>query len=128
MAAREVLAARDEETCRVRDILDRVGDKWSLTVISELGGDVRRFSELKRRIPGISQRMLTATLRALERDGLVARTVYPVVPPRVDYELTALGRTLLESAWMLMNWVLEHVDDIGKARAEYDARTAGPRA
>lgn len=120
--ARAVLAARDDATCRVREILDRVGDKWTVTVISELGGGPRRFTELKRGIPGISQRMLTATLRGLERDGLVTRTVHPVVPPRVDYQLTSLGRTLLDTAWTLMNWALQHVDDIGAARRKYDAR------
>ncbi|GAA2896932.1 helix-turn-helix domain-containing protein [Streptosporangium fragile] len=117
-----VMAARDDTTCRVRDILDRVGDKWSLTVIAELGKGVRRFTELKHTIPGVSQRMLTVTLRGLERDGLVSRTVHPVVPPRVDYELTTLGRTLLETVWALLDWALQHVDDIDKARADYDAR------
>jgi DNA-binding HxlR family transcriptional regulator len=117
-----VLAARDDATCRAREILDRVGDKWSVTAVAALGHGPRRFTELKRGLPGISQRMLTATLRRLERDGLVARTVYPVVPPRVDYELTPLGRSLLETAWQLMNWAVEHIDDIDKARADYDGR------
>ena len=116
-----VMAARDDMTCRVREILDRIGDKWSLTVISELGNATRRFTELKRGIPGISQRMLTATLRGLERDGLVTRTVYPVVPPRVDYTLTPLGRTLLDTVWTLIRWSLLHVGDIDQARARYDA-------
>lgn len=112
----------DEAICRVREILDRIGDKWTVTVINELGHGPRRFSELKRGIPGISQRMLTATLRGLERDGLVTRTVYPVVPPRVDYHLTPLGHTLLDTAWTLMNWALRHVNDIDTARREYDTR------
>ncbi|BCJ69763.1 winged helix-turn-helix transcriptional regulator [Polymorphospora rubra] len=116
----DVLRARDEATCRIREILDRVGDKWSLTVISELGQESRRFTELKNAVPGISQRVLTATLRGLERDGLVRRTVHPVVPPRVDYELTPLGRTLLDTAWTLMTWALEHMDEIDEARTSYD--------
>ncbi|MEV0969191.1 winged helix-turn-helix transcriptional regulator [Microtetraspora glauca] len=118
----ELMAARDDATCRVREILDRVGDKWSLAVVAELGKEGRRFTELKRAVPGISQRMLTATLRGLERDGLVLRTVHPVVPPRVDYALTSLGRTLLTTVWALMDWALEHIDDIDRARSEYDAR------
>jgi len=118
----DVFAARDSATCRVREILDRVGDKWSLTVIGELGRGSRRFTELKNAIPGISQRMLTATLRGLERDGLVSRTVHPVVPPRVDYALTPLGLTLLEPVWTLLNWALEHMDEIEEARGAYDGR------
>jgi DNA-binding HxlR family transcriptional regulator len=120
----ELLAARDDRVCRIREILDRIGDKWSLTVIAELGNGSRRFTELKRAIPGVSQRMLTATLRGLERDGLVARTVHPVVPPRVDYELTNLGRTLLQTGWAVIDWSLQHLDEIDKARYEYDTRQA----
>ncbi|GIH20183.1 winged helix-turn-helix transcriptional regulator [Rugosimonospora africana] len=116
----EVLSARDSAACRVREILDRVGDKWSLTVVGELGRGSRRFTELKNVIPGISQRMLTATLRGLERDGLVNRTVHPVVPPRVDYELTPLGLTLLDTAWALMNWALDHIEEVDQARIAYD--------
>lgn len=124
----KTLSARDSAACRIREVLDRVGDKWSLTVISELGHHSRRFTELKNAIPGISQRVLTATLRGLERDGLVSRTVHPVVPPRVDYELTPLGLTLLETAWTLMNWALEHMDEIDEARAAYDEAAAARRA
>jgi DNA-binding HxlR family transcriptional regulator len=83
--------------CRAREVLDRVGDKWSLLVISLLGERTRRFTELRRSIDGISQRMLTVTLRGLERDGLVTRTVHATVPPRVDYALTPMGRTLLDT-------------------------------
>lgn len=122
---RAILRARDDTTCRVRETLDRIGDKWTLTVIAELGTDERRFTELRQAIPGISQRMLTATLRTLERDGLVRRTVHPVVPPRVDYALTPLGRTLLDTVWSLLNWTLEHLDDIDRARHEYDGRPTG---
>jgi DNA-binding HxlR family transcriptional regulator len=108
--------------CHLREVLDRVGDKWSVLVIYLLGDGTRRFTELLRSIDGISQRMLTVTVRGLERDGLVTRTVYPVVPPRVDYRLTTLGRTLLEAIGPLMEWSMAHVDDIGGARAAYDAR------
>jgi DNA-binding HxlR family transcriptional regulator len=118
-----VLKGRDDTTCRVRDVLDRVGSKWSLTVISELGPGRRRFTEIKNAVPGISQRMLTETLRVLERDGLISRTVHPVVPPRVDYEPTALGRTLLDTVRTLLDWALTHIDDIDEARDAYDTRT-----
>jgi DNA-binding HxlR family transcriptional regulator len=102
--------------------MDRVGDKWSIAVIHSLGKDTLRFTELKRDIDGISQRMLTATLRALERDGLVRRTVHPVVPPRVDYALTDLGLTLLGTVCTLMTWAVTNADEIDEARAAYDAR------
>lgn len=108
--------------CEVREVLDRVGDKWSVHVIHMLGGGTRRFSELRRGIDGISQRMLTVTLRGLERDGLVSRTVYPVVPPRVDYELTPLGETLLETVCSLVGWAEAHRGDIDAARERYDER------
>ncbi|EFC82779.1 helix-turn-helix domain-containing protein [Parafrankia sp. EUN1f] len=117
-----VLAARGEDACHVREVLDRIGDKWSIAVVHKLADSPRRFSELRRDIPGISQRMLTAALRGLERDGFVDRTVHASVPPRVDYALTPLGRALLDSTWPLMNWVLGHTDDIRDARREYDAR------
>lgn len=90
--------------------------------IYTLAGTTKRFTELKRAIDGISQRMLTATLRTLERDGLVERTVHPVVPPRVDYRLTPLGTTLHGTVCNLMSWAMEHADDIGEARAAYDSR------
>jgi DNA-binding HxlR family transcriptional regulator len=108
--------------CRAREILDRVGDKWSLLVISLLGEGTKRFTELKREIDGISQRMLTVTLRALERDGIVTRTVYPVVPPRVDYSLTPMGATLMDAANTLITWAESHLGEIDAARADYDTR------
>ena len=111
-------------SCRARGVLDRVGDKWSLLVISQLGEGVKRFTDLKREATGVSQRMLTVTLRNLERDGLVTRTVYPVVPPRVEYELTTLGRTLLATVCSLVHWAEANVDDIEKARMAYDERMA----
>jgi DNA-binding HxlR family transcriptional regulator len=113
-----------DPTCELRNILDRIADKWSLLVICVLADGVRRFSELRREIDGISQRMLTLTLRQLEREGLVTRTVFPVVPPRVDYELTPLGSTLLDTIQSLVAWAREHGHEIADARAAYDARTA----
>ena len=112
-------------TCELRDLLDRLGDKWSLLVVELLGHGVLRFSELKRQIDGISQRMLTLTLRHLERDGLITRTVHPVVPPRVDYELTALGRSLLDAVQPLVSWSREHRPTI--ARREGRLRPARRR-
>jgi DNA-binding HxlR family transcriptional regulator len=113
-----------DPTCELRNILDRIADKWSLLVISELADGVRRFTELRRRIDGISQRMLTLTLRQLEREGLVRRTVFPVVPPRVDYQLTSLGSTLLDTIQSLVAWAGEHGNEIAEARAAYDQRAA----
>jgi DNA-binding HxlR family transcriptional regulator len=110
--------------CRPREVLDRVGDKWSLLVIGLLGDGTRRFSELRRSIDGISQRMLTVTLRGLERDGLVTRTVHPTVPPRVNYTLTPMGRTLLDTARALVDWAERHLHEIDAARTVYDRRAA----
>ncbi|MEU7292051.1 helix-turn-helix domain-containing protein [Streptomyces exfoliatus] len=116
------------EDCEVRQILDRVADKWSLLVIALLDRRVLRFTELKREIDGVSQRMLTVTLRQLERDGLVKRTVHPVVPPRVDYELTPLGGTLHTTIRSLVTWTERHQNEIAAAREEYDAKEAAPVA
>lgn len=101
-------------------MLDRIGDKWSLLVIGTLDSGVLRFGELQRHIPGISQRMLTLTLRQLERDGLVSRTVFAQVPPRVEYELTDVGRTLTEPAALLASWAIRHHPGIVAARARFD--------
>jgi DNA-binding HxlR family transcriptional regulator len=114
--------------CRAREVLDRVGDKWSLLVIALLGERTKRFTELKREIDGISQRMLTVTLRALERDGIVTRTVYPVVPPRVEYSLTPMGATLMDAASTLVLWAESHLQDIDAARADYDTRARAEEA
>jgi DNA-binding HxlR family transcriptional regulator len=115
--------------CRIREILERVGDKWSLQVIFHLGAGPQRFTSLKRSIDGVSQRMLTVTLRGLERDGIVSRTMYPVIPPRVEYALTPLGATLLDAAGTLVSWADAHLAEVDAARAAYDARTAAaPRA
>jgi DNA-binding HxlR family transcriptional regulator len=114
------------EDCEVRQILDRIGDKWSLLVISLLEQRTLRFNELRREIDGISQRMLTVTLRHLERDGLVCRTVYPVVPPRVEYRLSPLGHTLLGTIQALVTWTETHQREIARARAEFDSAQASP--
>lgn len=103
-----------------RDILDRIGDKWSLYIVALLADGSRRFNELKRGIDGISQRMLTLTLRGLERDGLVTRTVYPTIPPRVDYELTELGRTLLTPVMALVDWASDNQAAIAEAHKRFD--------
>ena len=112
-----------ESDCRgVASILARVGDKWSVFVIMLLGDGPRRFNEIKRMVGGISQRMLTLTLRGLERDGLVTRTVFPTIPPRVDYELTDLGRGLCKPVEALGKWAFEHRIEIESARARFDGR------
>ncbi|MBB6418998.1 DNA-binding HxlR family transcriptional regulator [Streptomyces sp. AK010] len=117
------------EDCQVRQILDRIADKWSLLVIALLDNRRLRFTELRREIDGVSQRMLTVTLRSLERDGMVKRTVYPVVPPRVEYELTSLGRTLHTTIQSLVTWTEAHQEEIAAARTAYDTRTAeAPKA
>ncbi|CCK28164.1 transcriptional regulatory protein [Streptomyces davaonensis JCM 4913] len=108
------------EDCQVRQILDRVADKWSLLVIALLENRRLRFTELRREIDGVSQRMLTVTLRQLERDGLVKRTVHPVVPPKVEYELTALGQTLHATIQSLVTWTERHQQEIAQAREAYD--------
>ncbi|MEQ6899167.1 helix-turn-helix domain-containing protein [Microbacterium sp. KR10-403] len=106
----------------VRDVLDRVADKWSLLVIATLQQGRLRFSQLQAHIPGVSQRMLTRTLRHLERDGLISRTVHAEVPPRVEYELTPMGGTLLAPAIALAEWAIAHHEQIEERRAAYDAR------
>jgi DNA-binding HxlR family transcriptional regulator len=112
-----------DSDCRgVASILSMVGDKWSVFVIMMLNDGPKRFNELKRMINGISQRMLTLTLRGLERDGLVTRTVFPTIPPRVDYELTALGRGLSKPVQALGMWAMEHKGEIEDARGRFDRR------
>jgi DNA-binding HxlR family transcriptional regulator len=104
----------------VSGVLARIGDKWSVLIVGRLGKRSMRFNELKRDIGGISQRMLTLTLRGLERDGLITRTIFPTIPPRVDYELTALGRSLLEPVTALGDWALRNIGKIEKARTKFD--------
>jgi DNA-binding HxlR family transcriptional regulator len=111
------------EACQgVNRVLARVGDKWSVLIIVLLGDGPKRFNEIKRLVDGISQRMLTLTLRGLERDGLVTRTVFPTIPPRVDYELTALGRSLRQAVEPLGLWAQSHVSAIRKAQHRFDTR------
>src|SRR5262245_65700044 len=108
--------------CRtISTLLSRIGDKWTVLVVQTLGDGSRRFNELRREIPTVSQRMLTLTLRNLERDGLVSRTVTPTIPPRVDYELTELGKSLVPALHALELWALDHVEDIHNAQASFDA-------
>ena len=110
------------EECRgISEVLARVGDKWSVLVVSALGDGPKRFNELRRGLGSISQRMLTLTLRGLERDGLVKRTVFPTIPPRVDYELTALGCSLLKPVNDLSDWARKNRAAMEKARARFDA-------
>jgi DNA-binding HxlR family transcriptional regulator len=118
--------AISKEACpAAREVLNRVGDKWSVFIVGTLGDGPQRFNELRREIEGISQRMLTLTLRGLERDGLVRRTITPSIPPRVDYELTKLGQTLLEPVLALAKWAEKHRYEIHEARARYDGRLDG---
>ncbi|EPL7710525.1 winged helix-turn-helix transcriptional regulator [Klebsiella variicola] len=107
----------------VLDILSRIGDKWTVLAIIQLQAGPLRFNELKRSVGGISQRMLTLTLRHLERDGLVTRTVYPTIPPRVEYQLTTLGQSLLNPLMALGEWVEQHQADVRRAREIFDTRT-----
>ncbi|AXK63517.1 MULTISPECIES: winged helix-turn-helix transcriptional regulator [Burkholderia] len=117
----------DNDCQATRQILDRIGDKWSLYLIATLNDGARRFNELKREIDGISQRMLTLTLRGLERDGLVTRTVFLTIPPRVDYALTPLGETLLEPVMALVQWAEKNKQSIAQAHERFDdAAAAAP--
>ena len=114
-----------KDPAAVRELLTKVGDKWSIFLIlslAQLPGGRARFSELERAIPGISQRMLTVTVRSLERDGLLTRELFPEVPLRVEYELTALGRSLLLPMWGLVDWVKENWQQVKESRIEFDAR------
>jgi DNA-binding HxlR family transcriptional regulator len=113
--------------CHAREMLARVGDKWSVYVIHVLGdAGTLRFNELRNRVDGISQRMLTVTLRGMERDGLVTRKVYPEVPPRVEYALTRLGRTLRQLVRGLVDWSGAHLEEVDAARTAYDVRNRRP--
>ncbi len=113
----------ETEDCRhISEVLSRVGDKWSMLIVTYLGDQTLRFSDLRRRIGGISQKMLTTTLRNLERDGFVQRTVYPTIPPKVEYRLTALGKELLVPMRGLADWTRANVARIEAARTQFDAR------
>ncbi len=115
---------RPEEPCPVREVLDRLGDAWSVLVVLRLGDGPTRFNALRRRVGAISQRMLTVTLRSLERDGLVSRRVIPTTPPQVEYALTPLGQSLSGPIESLTRWAAEHQQAVRRARAGYDARAA----
>jgi DNA-binding HxlR family transcriptional regulator len=112
----------------VADVLSRIGDKWTVYVVRLLSDGSMRFNEIKRAIPAISQRMLTLTLRGLERDGLVTRTIYPTIPPRVDYELTDLGRTLITTLMAMGEWAVANRAKVEKARAAFDAKEKKTKA
>lgn len=108
--------------CRtISTLLSRIGDKWTVLVVSTLGEGSRRFNELRREIPSVSQRMLTLTLRNLERDGLISRVVTPTIPPRVDYALTELGHSLQKPISALAGWALDNVEAIHDAQARFDS-------
>jgi DNA-binding HxlR family transcriptional regulator len=114
-----------ERGCPARDLLDRIGDKWTVLVLGVLGKEgTCRFSRLRKQVSGVSEKMLTQTLRALERDGLVLRTVHPEVPVRVEYELTPLGQTLRGPLRALTDWSVHHITDVLGAREKYDAERA----
>ncbi|GAA3236274.1 helix-turn-helix domain-containing protein [Actinocorallia longicatena] len=112
----------------IRTILDRICDKWTLLIVATLDEQRLRFTDLHRQVPGISQRMLTLTLRNLERDGLVSRTAYAEVPPRVEYALTATGRSLIAPALALAGWAIEHISHIEASRTAYEASARKPSA
>ncbi|MGI5183574.1 winged helix-turn-helix transcriptional regulator [Dactylosporangium sp. CA-152071] len=116
---------RAAEDSGIRDLLARLGDRWTVLVLVELSHGVRRFRELERAVPGISQRMLTVTTKRLCRDGLVERTAYATIPTQVDYRLTPMGRSMAGVIDALAEWSREHMDEIGAARARWDA-TASP--
>ena len=115
----------DAEACPVSEVIDRISGKWSVGIIVAAARGPIRFTELERTIEGVSRRMLTLTLRNLERDGLLIRTVYPTVPPKVEYRLTAMAQELYESLAALTRWAERHRGSIQQARKEYDARAAG---
>ena len=128
-ASRAALVRRETSAClKVTQVLGRIGDKWTVLVIVLLRERGYRFNELKRGIDGISQRMLTLTLRNMERDGLVTRTVTPSIPPRVDYELTDIGRSLAEPVKILGDWAFHYLGRISAAQVLYDAKAHGAAA
>lgn len=110
------------EKCPTRIVLDRIADKWSVLIVGSLVNKTKRFGELRREIGGVSQKMLTQTLRGLERDGIVARVVYASVPPKVEYSLTVLGGTLVHILDPIRTWSEHHIEDVLKARGDYDAK------
>jgi len=116
------------QNCPTRIVLDRIADKWTVLIVGALKDKTKRFGELRREIGGVSQKMLTQTLRGLERDGIVVRKVYATVPPKVEYTLTELGRTLVGILDAIGEWSEKHIEDVLKARIEYDARPTSEAA
>lgn len=117
---RAKIVGGDVNGCPVRDVLDKVGDKWSMLIVMTLSAGPLRFNELKRRVPDISQKMLTQTLRELQRDGMVGRQVFPTVPPAVEYRLTALGESVIVPFGALVGWANQNHQQIYASRAEFD--------
>jgi DNA-binding HxlR family transcriptional regulator len=117
-----------QDDCPTRRILDRIGDRWTVLIVGSLSDGALRFSDVQRRVQGISQKMLTQTLRGLERDGLVTRTAYLEVPPRVEYALTDAGRSLLAPLKALETWSIEHFAEVRDAQADYDGKVTVPTA
>jgi DNA-binding HxlR family transcriptional regulator len=118
--------SEEYDACPVTDVVRRLGDRWTMLILILLGRRPHRFNELHRSVEGISQRMLTRALRTLDRDGLVARTVYPTIPPSVEYDLTPLGRTLLTPLSALADWAVDHGEEIATARNRHDAHSPPP--
>jgi len=125
MIRKEIKKDFDMADCGIRNLLDRVGDKWSLMIIDILSEGILRYSELDHRIESISQKMLTVTLKSLETDGLINRKMYPEIPPRVEYSLTELGKTLMPSINMLKNWAVESRPAILEARSRMQTSKLG---
>lgn len=124
MVRKEDMKEQYSQECEWREVVGLIGDKWSVLILHALCHEQLRYSEVQRRVNGISQKVLTATLRQLERDGVVKRTVFPVVPPRVEYELTPLGHSVFEVIASLRAWSIDHLGDIKKARNNYDTALA----
>ena len=114
-----------DDDCGIRDVLDRLGDRWSVLVVTELAKGVRRFGALKAAIPGISQRMLTVTTKRLIRDGMVERTVYPTIPPQTDYRLTPMGQSFAQAIVDLADWSRRHKEAVAMARLRFDLEHPG---
>jgi DNA-binding HxlR family transcriptional regulator len=122
MTPRLVKACVFREECGSREVLDRIADRWTALIIYALSEGTHRFSDLQRRIGGVSQKMLTQTLRSLERDGLIERKVYPVVPPKVEYSLSSLGKTLIEPLRAVCSWAEKHLGELQSNRARFDKK------
>lgn len=112
--------------CPTRQVLDRIADKWTVLVVGALADETKRFGQLRKELDGISQKMLTQTLRGLERDGLVTRRVYATIPPKVEYSLTQLGRTLVELLEGIANWSEKHIEAVLTAQQDYDRNVNDP--